>query len=139
MSDNLTEAGILVAGLLGHAHGAANRCSKLMELLDEMKRAGNGYEDQQPLDQAAWDALNKAERRLHRDNPGCNGWTDVMYREDDVFPAILWRYAQNPVEEELSEAGDKHVTDAHLNGQIARRVALAINILAFGPEIALAI
>jgi hypothetical protein len=82
-----------------------------------------------PLKSEQWRALEAAERRLYRNDPGCHGWTDVMSNDGDEFLNMVWGHAADYVNNEFL---DSESTRLH---QTARRVAQALAVLAFGAEI----
>ena len=87
-----------------------------------------------PLDKAQWDALHKAEVAMYGSENWDRSYTAVFHREDAIEAAILWTFVQNPVDDALESGELTFVSDELRNSTIAKRVARAIAVAAFGPE-----
>jgi len=89
-----------------------------------------------PLPTNCWDALNKAEARIYRSNPGMNGVTDVRPNEGDEMLNEIWDNARLYVENEMDlESVRAESREIIIVNRTATRVAQAYAIMAFGAEI----
>lgn len=84
-----------------------------------------------PLKPAQWAALERAERRLYRDDPGCHGWTDVNENDGSDLINQLWEQAGYGVEAIINEGSDNPDV---LMARTAARVAQALAVVSFGSE-----
>lgn len=80
-----------------------------------------------------WEAVEKAEQRLYRDDMGCHGYTDVMhYDHNDTYLGEIWANCQLSVE---NTDPNYSTYSAHAEKVVvAKRVAAALAVIAFGPE-----
>jgi|SRR5215471_10585654 len=88
-----------------------------------------------PLPRDDWDALAKAEAEIHHANYGANGWTDVMQNDGDEYLNRIWSECSMYVENE--HYGPESLPAHVLRARTAKRVAQALALIAFGPEILL--
>lgn len=94
-----------------------------------------------PLPTDQWAALEAAERRIYKGDPGSHGYTDVMPNDGDEHLNWLWEHSQMYVIEdyrvsEMRDRGAKHETIVRwIMHETARRVAQVWAITAFGAEI----
>lgn len=77
-----------------------------------------------------WKALANAEEPIFHEQEGIFAYTDVNFVGDDhPLLAAMWEHAAEYVEQDFVASGE-FVPSA----EVARRVALANALLAFGPE-----
>lgn len=84
-----------------------------------------------------WNAIAAAERRIYHMDPNSHGWTDVMMNDGDEFLNAIWEQAESYVRNEIDlEKGlSDSVKESTILHRTASRVAQAIAILTFGPDI----
>jgi hypothetical protein len=89
--------------------------------------------DHDPVPSNFWDAIERAERRIYRDDPGTHGWTDVNDRfTSPDFIMTLWNHCEGNMSGTIAD-WDSFSENTQLT-MIGRRVALGLALMAFGPE-----
>jgi hypothetical protein len=91
------------------------------------------YQEAKPLGYFEWQALEKAERHFYMgaDSSGFHAWTDVVPNEGNELLNCLWEQATFGVE------GHEDLVGQFKTAEVARRVAAALAVLAFGKEMLL--
>lgn len=89
----------------------------------------------QPLSPENWKAFVEAEMAIYTGDPYAHGWTDVNGNTGDEMLNELWAQAENAVG--ASYEGNLPVPAAYLRAQSAKRVAQALAVISFGPEMLL--
>lgn len=120
---------------LNDLNGAAYR---LRSDLNQLRKT-----DEEPtLNHLKWNALNVAERKLYGINDGCNAYTDVVPHGPDAYLCGIWEQCEMSVDGEydaMSETGTRFSDLPYRvqHARVAHRVAQALAVIAFGPEILL--
>jgi hypothetical protein len=90
-----------------------------------------------PLSPQNWKALEEADNRFYRGNPGMNGYTHVMSNDGSAALNELWDTAWMAVEAEID--GFEHKgSETLIRARTAKRVCQAYALINFGAEILLA-
>lgn len=81
-----------------------------------------------------WDALEKAEKPLYEKHEGVHAFTDVNVNEGHELLHFMWEHAEIQVQAQYPEWPFSAITEEEIEAEVAKRVANALAVLAFGIE-----